>query len=501
MLVEFVPVEKLDGRGEFELIKTVFHLAKMEPADAEQEIQQLLGPGREMVVMPKSRQIMVTETAGKLRMIRDVIESAENPTGIKDKGIAEIKLQFVAPEEVLTIARPLLGLEAGKDVGTDISIAVDPLGTRIFAIGSREKVESLQDLVEKLDLKRQAATAAVALEQPQLMTHQLNVADPQESLAVLQTLLAGLTDVRMSLDLKTNKIIALARPSEHRTIQETIRQLEGESPQFKVFQVKTMDVKTMAAAIVKFFPSKEGDTNAITVDADPIALKLIVHATPRDLERVGTFIEQLEGSSGEGGSTSTLRLIPMTGEAAVSAVEMAERLWRGPNQIRLTALSETGPGIFDLREVSPKDQAIPEYSPPEPSAKPRPKTTKQTSTQGDAGPGAAAPARDKVTVQDVVPCDAASGGLFHFVSWQTTGETQDAPQSDTPPDSPTQPVPSPVTPDNAPPVPAPAPADDATPAAEATPETTVPAAAAMPPEDPVPAADAETTEPAPGARQ
>ena len=53
VLVEFVPVEKLDGRGEFELIKTVFHLAKMEPADAEQEIQQLLGPGRKMIVMPK----------------------------------------------------------------------------------------------------------------------------------------------------------------------------------------------------------------------------------------------------------------------------------------------------------------------------------------------------------------------------------------------------------------------------------------------------------------
>ena len=79
----------------------------------------------------------MTETVGKLRMIRDVIESAENPTGIKDKGVAEIKLQFVSPEEVLTIARPLLGLEAGKDVGTDISIAVDPLGTRIFATGSR----------------------------------------------------------------------------------------------------------------------------------------------------------------------------------------------------------------------------------------------------------------------------------------------------------------------------------------------------------------------------
>ena len=94
VLVEFVPVEELDKRGEFELIKTVFHLARMETSDAEQEIQQLLGPGRKMVVMPKSRQILVTETAGKLRIIRDVIESAESP---KEKGVTVIRLLNVSP--------------------------------------------------------------------------------------------------------------------------------------------------------------------------------------------------------------------------------------------------------------------------------------------------------------------------------------------------------------------------------------------------------------------
>jgi hypothetical protein len=223
VLVEFVPVEKLDGRGEFELLKTVFHLAKMEPADAEQEIKQLLGPGRKMIMMPKSRQILVTETAGKLRTIRDVIERAENPTGIKDKGVAEIQLKFMAPEEALLIARPLLGLEDGKNVGTEISIAVDTMGTRLFATGSKDKIQILQDLVEKVDKKREMTTSAVAMEQPQLQSHQIQAADPQEALAVMQTLLAGLPDVRMSLDTKTNKIIALARPSEHRTIQETIR--------------------------------------------------------------------------------------------------------------------------------------------------------------------------------------------------------------------------------------------------------------------------------------
>ncbi len=155
VLVEFVPVEQLDERGEFELVKTIFHLAKMEPSDAEQEIGQLLGPGRSMVVMPKARQIMVTETAGKLRTIRDVIERAENPTGAKDKGVTEYPLQFVSPEEVLLVARPLLGLGTGENVGEEINIAQDTTGTRLFATGSKDKMQILEDIIERLDKQAQ----------------------------------------------------------------------------------------------------------------------------------------------------------------------------------------------------------------------------------------------------------------------------------------------------------------------------------------------------------
>ncbi len=288
VLVEFVPVEKIDNRGEFELIKTVFHLAKMEPADAEQEIKQLLGPGRTMIVMPKSRQILVTETAGKLRTIRDVIESAENPTGNKDQGVTELKLQFVSPEEVLSIARPLLGLDEGKNVGEEISIAIDTLGTRLFATGSKENLQILENLVERVDNKREVTPSALVTEQPQLQTHQIQAADAEEALAVMQTLLAGLPDVRMSLDAKTNKIIALARPSEHRTIQETIRQLEGESPRFEVIQLRKIDPKTAVLTINSFFGSsdaKGASADGIKVDADPVTMKLYVRRRPATSSR------------------------------------------------------------------------------------------------------------------------------------------------------------------------------------------------------------------------
>ena len=105
------------------------------------------------------------------------------------------------------------------------------------------------------------------------------------------------------------------------------------------------------------------------MDADPIALKLYVQASPRYMAQVRAIIENLEGPAGGDGSSSTLRFIPMTGNSAVKAVEMAERLWRGPNQIRMTAPAETGPGTFELREISPDGPAA---EPETPTETPRP---------------------------------------------------------------------------------------------------------------------------------
>ncbi len=64
-LVTTVPVQELDERGEFELISTLFRLGEVTPEDAEQEITKLLGPQGSMQVLPKAKQVFVTETAGR----------------------------------------------------------------------------------------------------------------------------------------------------------------------------------------------------------------------------------------------------------------------------------------------------------------------------------------------------------------------------------------------------------------------------------------------------
>ena len=54
----------LDSRGEYELVSVLFNLESVRPEDAEPEVKKILGPVGTVVVLPKSRQLLVTGFAG-----------------------------------------------------------------------------------------------------------------------------------------------------------------------------------------------------------------------------------------------------------------------------------------------------------------------------------------------------------------------------------------------------------------------------------------------------
>ena len=147
-LVEYVSPEELETRGEFEIVKCLFHLSRLDPVDAEEEITKLIDPRQGAIVaFPKTGQILVTDTAGKLKTIRAMIERVENPNSGRADGIVEIQLEHVGPEEVLSIARPLLGLAEEENSNDTIRIAIDPFSSRMFATGERDMIVRLQEIV------------------------------------------------------------------------------------------------------------------------------------------------------------------------------------------------------------------------------------------------------------------------------------------------------------------------------------------------------------------
>ena len=335
------------------------------------DLHQLIGPHGKILVFPAAKQIMVQETGGQLRRIQAMIESVEKPRQTIAEPVTEYALKFVTAESIFPVARVLMGLNEEENRGQDISMAVDPLGTRIFATGSEENLAILKDLIARLDVDPGAtATAQAPTEQPQLMTHPIQVANPDTTYQVLQTLLQGLPDINMTLDASTNKIIARAPPSAQRIIQETIRELEGEVPQFEIISLKTLDPTVALAMIGNMFggdPEAE-NPDGPKVTADPITMKLFVRAKQTEIDAIQQMISRLEteNSAANGGN---LRLLPYTGGSALEAVQRAERFWTGDNQIRIvTPLESEDSSLFELKETTPKP--LPENEKPEPAVEP-----------------------------------------------------------------------------------------------------------------------------------
>ena len=396
-LVEFVTSAELDKRGSFEIVKCLFHLSKMDPADAETEIGKMIGPQGKVIAFPTASQILVTETAGKLRTIREMIDQVENPDAARAQGILEIKLKYVSPEEVLAIARPLLNIPEDANSNEQIRIAMDPFSARLFASGEREAIRQLEAIVPMLDREAQVGEGAEigVLEQPQLMTYPVHKADPDQVLQILQTLLAGLPDVRLTIDPVTKKVVALARPTEHATIVATLKQLEGDADQVEVIQLYKLDPQMVILSINKLFGMSDEATAADgpKIDGDPTSMKLWVRGTEAQIAQVKELVEKLEGPQAEGtGLRENIRMLPLSGTAASSALESMELFWptMRDNKIRIVTPSAISSTLRERRlahPAPPEPQAPPVPVPPErpaPQEEPQPVPQTPPNTRGNA---------------------------------------------------------------------------------------------------------------------
>lgn len=382
-IAELVAPEQLDERGKSDVVSSVFPLGSMTPTEAREEIAQMVGPWGRVIVLDSARQVKVTETAGKLMAIRDLLDNASQA----DSNVIEIVLENRGADELLEIARPLLGLDAGENSGDDIRISVGLFGDRIYAAGLPGKTGLLQSIVEKADqpLEVPEGEEGAEVAKPVFQTHSVSSADITTVFDVLQTLLAGTPEARIAIDPKTNAIIAWARPETHTLIDTTVTEMEGKGTSFKVIDLRRLDPTQALLTINKFFGvSEEGEGDGPIVDGDPSTGKLWVRGTEAEITLIEKLLSELEGSDSLGGLSEKVRLLPYSGRAAEDALEQIESLWPvtgRKNQIRTFSPSRGNGGSNGNRGGIPERrvprQPTPASTPPanatEASIRPQPR--------------------------------------------------------------------------------------------------------------------------------
>lgn len=366
-LVPDVSLKELDKKGEFELVRVLFRLDRMTPDEAETEIRPVLGTQGRIDKFQKAGLIRVTETAGRLQMIRSVLaridpavkEPLDSGDGTgSDLRVFELKHQDAA--EVLSVVRQLLDFPADTNVSTDGSLrmVLDPITGKLIVTGKQDKVAKFDEIVKLVDVPTppSAAGAAQAIESPQLEVYPISGADPNSVLAVLQTLLASFPDVRLALDPKTFNLIAHARPAQHATIKATIAQMERDSRRLEVIRLARVEPTVAVAAITKLFGADGGAGLAPTVDADPVSRQLLVRGSETQISQIRSLLEKM-GETGVAGGTAleggvaashaggNVRMLPLSSRSVRSAMEQVEQLWSTmrANRIQIVAPSQTVP--------------------------------------------------------------------------------------------------------------------------------------------------------------
>ncbi|WP_246112591.1 secretin N-terminal domain-containing protein [Allorhodopirellula solitaria] len=325
-MAELVTPESFDKRGNSDIVRCVFPLGAITPEEAREELSQVIGPWGRINVLAGARQVIVTETVGKLRVIDEVLQAATKA----QSSVVEINLEHRSADEVLEIARPLLGLEAGTNANDEIRVSVSIYGDRIFATGSQSKLELLNSVVEKADRAMpnagEASDEAVAA--PELRTHSVAAANLQTVYDVLQTMIAGTPEARLAMDANRGAIIAFGRPEMQDKIRSTIAELEGNGRDFTIIDLKRLEPAQALLTINKFFGVTEAGTgNGPIVDGDPATGRLWIRGTTDQVESVKRLIAELEDDPMSGGFGENVRILPLTGTAANDTLKQIESLW------------------------------------------------------------------------------------------------------------------------------------------------------------------------------
>ncbi len=148
-LVPAVALKDLDSKGEFEVISVLFSLHRISPDDAEAEIGKLLGPQGSIVKLPKARQIQITETGGRLRRIRGVLEAIEGPqnalAGAADAPQLEVySISSADPQSVFDVLQTLLsGLP-------DVRLAIEPKSGNLVAFARPAQHATIRATIDQM---------------------------------------------------------------------------------------------------------------------------------------------------------------------------------------------------------------------------------------------------------------------------------------------------------------------------------------------------------------
>ncbi len=296
-LVQVVPLDSLDSRGEFELVSVLIPLSSLTCDEAEQEITKLMGPQGSIIKLAKAKQIKVTETAGRLRTIRSVINSIERPSGqISDPQLEVDSISAADPQSVLTVLKSMLEGVPG------VTLAIEPKSGSLIAMAP---------IREHAIIK--ATIAQFQQESFKFEVIGLSRVDPQVAVIAIGRLFGdgkdGATNApRVDAELSTRSLLVRGTSEQIAQIRDLLnqmgeggtRQTRGQPENVRLLRMSNRSFRQALAQVEQLWPAMRKNRIRVVTPSGGLPLREeLPTMTPRQTERQPAADERLGGDPNE----------------------------------------------------------------------------------------------------------------------------------------------------------------------------------------------------------
>lgn len=328
-MVENVDPEDLKNRGKYEIMRTSFDLSELDAEELERSITARItdrGHRAELLYIPSIKRISVRETGEVLREIKLWVDLAREEAAKKAPGRRKYMLKNFPPEQILTLARPLIGLDEGQNSmefedGTKLTLVYDILDDYILVNSSNEKIDETFKIFEELDVAAPEVNVG-SVAQKTLEKHAVS-GDQDLAMQIMQSFFEG-RDVMLDQDAQTGDIMLFGTKKDHEDADSYLAIANGDTSRgLKSIPLKYRTQAEMVTMLLPLLGITENADGTITGNGPKIVPvtdtdALFVMGTPQEVIKVSQMIEQLDlpSSSATSGVPTNARFLPMSmGEA------------------------------------------------------------------------------------------------------------------------------------------------------------------------------------------
>ena len=374
-----------------------------------------LVPSAQIALDAASRSLVVNAMPEDHAKIKATIDEMDrrDPEGQSPR-LEVHRLEHADAESLMTVLRGLFRLQP------QVQLSVDERRGAIVALATPVQQETIRSLVEQVE-KEAAADATVSLE-----VYPLGDADSRATLRLLTSLLEKQgTKAEVSIEPRTNSLVVIARPEQHKAVKAALEQIKPEERSLEILQLDVVDPTTAELAIGRLFGDDAYGAHAPTVDSDFATQQLFVRATKAQHEKIRDLLVKM----GETGLVPVVgvglhsRVVPFDGDLN-AAVEEIQRVWPQlrANPIRVVSpppdvlirprpsSTTPEPGKSPIRPAAgpeesagkplPTNEILPPESAKKPAPAPAPSPPTPLPASGAKGAQGAKPAPSKPTPPD-----------------------------------------------------------------------------------------------------